>query len=318
LLGYYTNKKMPKNAKIFYCELCDFKCSKQSNYNKHLLTRKHKILTNPNKKMPDDNVVLYSCVCGKKYKHTSSLCSHRKICTMYNNLEIKNQNIEISEKQEEDEELKDVIMVMMNENKELRNMLMNQQQQLKNQQEQLITQQTNHNEQITEMIPKIGNNTTSNTFNINMYLNNECKDAMNITDFTRSIEISMGDFKKVGSHGYVDGISQIIVNAIKDMEVTKRPLHCSDAKRETLYVKDNNEWDKDFSREKLNKAISNVGRKTLQHFPEWMKSNPECNSTNTVKNNEYHSIIDSTISQNTDENKKKIAKNIIKEVIIDK
>jgi len=318
LLGYYTNKKMPKNAKIFYCDLCDFKCSKQSNYNKHLLTRKHKILTNPNKKMPDDNMVLYSCICGKKYKHISSLCSHKKICTIYNNFEIKNENNEISEKKEEDEELKDVIMVMMNENKELRHMLMNQQQQLKNQQEQLITQQTNHNEQITEIIPKIGNNTTSNTFNINMYLNNECKDAMNITDFTRSIEISMGDFKKVGSHGYVDGISQIIVDAIKDMEVTKRPLHCSDAKRETLYVKDNNAWDKDFSKEKLNKVISNVGRKTLQHFPEWMKSNPDCNSRNTDKNNEYHSIIESTISQNTNENKKKIAKNIIKEVIIDK
>lgn len=313
---------MPKNAKIFHCEICDFKCSKQSNYNKHLLTRKHKILTNPNKKMPDDNIVLFSCVCGKKYKHNSSLCSHKKICDIYNNFEIENnKNIDFEkneEKNEEKDELKDVIMVMMNENKELRNMLMDQQKQLKNQQEQLITQQSNHNNQITEMIPKIGNNTTSNTFNINMYLNNECKDAMNITDFTRSIEISMDDFMKVGSHGYVDGISQIIVNAIKDMEVTKRPLHCSDAKRETLYVKDNNAWEKDFSREKLNKAISNVGRKTLKHFPEWMKSNPECNSTNTIKNNEYHSIIDSTISQNTDENKKKIAKNIIKEVIIDK
>jgi len=316
LLGYYTNKKMPKNAKIFYCECCDFKCSKQSNYNKHLLTRKHKILTNPNKKMPDDNMVLYSCICGKKYKHHSSLCSHKKICDLCNNFEKEETEI-VETKKEDDNELKDVIMVMMNENKELRNMLMDQQKQLKDQQEQLITQQSNHNNQITEMIPKIGNS-TSNTFNINMYLNNECKDAMNITDFTRAIEISMDDFMKVGSHGYVDGISQIILNAIKDMEVTKRPLHCSDAKRETLYVKDNNAWEKDLNKEKLNKAISNVGRKTLKHFPEWMKSNPECISTNTPKNNEYHSIIESTIAQNTDDNKKKIAKNIIKEVIIDK
>lgn len=327
---------MPKNAKIFYCEICDFKCSKQSNYNKHLLTRKHKILTDPNKKMPHDNMVVYSCICGKKYKHISSLCAHKKICDLCNDFESSesnesNESNESSESNEINEssesiivsnnkdtnELKDVIMVMMNENKELRNMLMEQQKQLKDQQHHIITQQSTHNNQITEIIPKIGNN-TNNTFNINMYLNNECKDAMNITDFTRAIEISMDDFKKVGSHGYVNGISQIIVNAIKDMEVTKRPLHCSDAKREILYVKDNNAWEKDNNKEILNKAISSVGRKTLQHFPEWMENNPECNSTNTPKNEEYHNIIDSTISQNTNENKKKIAKNIIKEVIIDK
>ena len=317
---------MPKNAKIYYCETCDFKCSKQSNYNKHLLTRKHKILTNPNKKMPNDNVVLYSCICGKRYKHSSSLCAHKKICDICTeneqseNIEInKNKTLEIIEKPENNRntDFKDVVMVMMNENKELREMLMDQQKQLKDQQELLINQQSTHNEQITEIIPKIGNN-TNNTFNINMYLNNDCKDAMNITDFTKQLEISMNDFVNVGATGYVDGISQIIVNAIRDMDVTKRPLHCSDAKRETLYVKDNNAWEKDPSKEKLNKAISTVGRKTLQYFPKWMKNNPECNSTNTPKNNEYHSIIESTISQNTNENKKKIAKNIIKQVIIDK
>ena len=304
---------MPKNAKIFYCEICDFKCSKQSNYNKHLLTRKHKILTNPNEKMPEHNES-HICICGKRYKHASSLCAHKKICDFVIEKEKKEEKIIMKE---ENPELKDVIMNMMNENKELRNMLMDQQKQLKTQQEQLMDQQSQHNSQITEMIPKIGNN-TNNTFNINMYLNNECKDAMNITDFTRTLQISMNDFMKVGSDGYVNGISQIIVNAIKDMEVTKRPLHCSDAKREILYVKDNNAWEKDENKELLNKAISSVGRKTLQHFPEWMENNPECNSTNTPKNEEYHNIIESTISQNTHENKKKIAKNIIKQVIIDK
>lgn len=297
---------MPKNAKIFFCDACDFKCSKQSNYNKHLLTRKHQILTNPNKKMPDDNTE-YKCICGKKYKHESSLCAHKKICDFH---EKKTEN-------KNEGELKDVIMVMMNENKELRNMLLDQQEQIKNQQEQLISQQSEHNNQITEIIPKIGNN-TNNTFNVNMYLNTQCKDAMNITDFTKTIEISMNDFMKVGTDGYVNGISQIIVNAIKDMDVTKRPLHCSDAKREVLYVKDNNVWEKDSNKEKLGKAISNVGRKALQHFPEWMESNPHCNSSDTMDNNEYHSLIQNTVAQNTDENKKKIAKNIIKEVIIDK
>ncbi len=305
---------MPKNAKIFYCEVCDFKCSKQSNYNKHLSTRKHKILINPNKKMPDDNTVLHSCSCGKIYKHLSSLCAHKKICDYDNN------NISTTRKVDnnnDDNDLKDVIMIMMNENKELRNILMDQQEQLKSQQEQLLNQQSEHNNQITKIIPKIGNS-TNNTFNINMYLNNDCKDAMNISDFTRKLEISMSDFVTVGKNGYVDGISKIILNAIKDMDVTKRPLQCSDAKRETLYVKDNNAWEKDQNKEKLNKAISSVGRKALQHFPAWMKTNPDCNSTDTPENSTYHSIIESTISQNTDENKKKIAKNIIKEVIINK
>ena len=115
---------MPKNAKIFYCEVCDFKCSKQSNYNKHLSTRKHQILINPNKKMPDDNTVLHSCSCGKIYKHLSSLCAHKKICDYENN------NISTTRKVDnnnEDNDLKDVIMIMMNENKELRNILMDQQ-----------------------------------------------------------------------------------------------------------------------------------------------------------------------------------------------
>lgn len=313
---------MPKNAKIFYCECCDFKCSKQSNYNKHLLTRKHKILTNPNKKMPDDNMVLYSCICGKKYKHHSSLCSHKKICDLCNieTEELNEENIvettNSDNNTEDGNDLKSIILTMMNENKELRSMLIDQQKQIKYQQNQLVTQQQDYNNQITKIIPKIGNNT--NTFNINMYLNNHCKDAMNISDFTRSIQISMNDFENMGSTGYVDGVSKIILDAIKHMEVTKRPLHCSDAKRETLYVKDNNAWEKDDNKQRLSKAISTVGRKALQYFPEWMKSNPDCNSSNTPENNQYHNIIEKTITQNTDENKKKIVKNIIKEVIIDK
>lgn len=318
---------MPKNAKIFHCEICDFVCSKQSNYNKHLLTRKHKILTNPNKKMPDDNTI-YKCSCGKQYKHASSLCAHKKICDFREKIDDqKIEEMKINEEKkniiknedninEVEVDFKNIILTMMNENKELRTMLVDQQEHIKSQHEQLVIQQNYHNSQIKNIIPKIGNNT--NNFNINMYLNNHCKDAMNITDFTRSIQISLDDFVKVGSDGYVNGISKIIVNAIKDLDVTKRPLHCSDAKRETLYIKENNSWEKDENKEKLNRAISTVGRKTLQYFPQWMKINPECNSSNTPENSEYHNIIEKTISQNTDENKKKIVKNIIKEVIIDK
>ena len=238
---------------------------------------------------------------------------HIKICNYENN------NISTSRKVDnnnDDNDLKDVIMIMMNENKELRNILMDQQEQLKSQQEQLLNQQSEHNNQITEIIPKIGNS-TNNTFNINMYLNNDCKDAMNISDFTRKLEISMSDFVTVGKNGYVDGISKIILNAIKDMDVTKRPLQCSDAKRETLYVKDNNAWEKDQNKEKLNKAISSVGRKALQHFPAWMKLiliviqqilQKIVHIIQLLKV-QYHKIRMKT---------KKIAKNIIKEVIINK
>ena len=139
-----------------------------------------------------------------------------------------------------------------------------------------------------------------------------------MTDFIENIEVEFKDIENIGRNGYVSGMTDMILARIKELDVTKRPLHCSDAKREILYVKENDEWDKEESKTKLNRAISTVGRKTFKHFPEWMETHPNCNDSNSQENEEYHSLIKNTITQNTEENKNKVAKNIIKDVVIDK
>ena len=305
-----TTKKMPKNAKNFYCELCDFRCSKQSNYNKHLSTAKHKNATICNnsatekcQKMPNQ----FRCECGKQYKERTALWRHKQKCQI---IESKKEIVDeiIDDKagekivENDTSSIKELFLTMMNENKELRNMLK--------------SQQENHDKQMADIIPKIGN--TNNSFNIQIFLNNECKNAVNINDFLEGIQLQLQDLEKMKELGYVNGITRIFMNGLNKLDLTQRPLHCSDAKREVLYVKDHDGWEKDDNKEKLNKAISTVGRKTLQHFPEWMKNHPDCKSSNSLDNNEYHSLIKNTVAQNTEDNKKKVAKNIIKEVVIDK
>jgi len=300
-----TNKKRPKICQNFICNQCDFICYKQSEYNRHLLTGKHKILTNPNEKTPK-NAKAYTCLCGKVYKHASSLSAHKKKC---NYIE-KNKNEEIPN-------YKELLLEAMNQ-------LQKQNEQLQKKDElvsKAMTQLADKQKQITDMIPLIGNNNNNNNnnkFNLNIFLNETCKDALNINDFIDSLKLQLNDLDKMNELGYVDGLTRIFLNGLSQLELTKRPLHCSDAKREILYVKENDEWEKEESKTKLNNAISTVGRKTLQHFPEWMKSHPKCNDSNSQQNGEYHTLIKNTIIQNTEENKIKVAKNIIKDVVIDK
>lgn len=298
-----------KNAKKtpdFFCEKCNFKCGKKSDYNRHLLTRKHKMITDDYKKTPK-NATAYYCMCGKKYKHRQGLYAHRKKCEFIEENEKNEEKEENEEKTDTNDKIdnssiKEIFLTMMNENKELKNMLRD--------------QQEKHDKQLMEIIPKIGNNT--NSFNIQIFLNEKCKDALNINDFLEGIQLQLQDLDKMNELGYVNGITRIFMNGLNKLELNKRPLHCSDAKREILYVKDNDGWEKDDNKEKLNKAIATVGRKTLQHFPEWMKEHPECNNRDTSENNDYHLLIKNTVAQNTEDNKKKVAKNIIKEIIIDK
>jgi len=304
---HMTYKNSPKLAKKFYCKCCDYGCSKESDFKKHELTRKHEILTNTYKNSPKLAAPQYVCECGKKYKHRQSLNNHKQKCTYI---------FEISEDSDENEEIimenknaendnssiKEVFLTMMNENKELRNMLKE--------------QKESHDKQISEIIPKIGN--TNNSFNIQIFLNENCKDALNINDFLESIKLQITDLDTMKELGYVNGLTRIFLNGLNQLELTQRPLHCSDAKREILYVKDKDGWEKDDNKMRLNNAISTVGRKTLKHFPEWMKNHPKCNDSNTQENDEYHSLIQNTIAQNTEDNKKKVAKNIIKQVVIDK
>lgn len=302
-----TNKKNTKKRLNFICKHCDFICYKQSDYNRHLLTRKHEILTNPNKETPK-NAKLYTCLCGKVYKHASSLCAHKKKCKYIDTEEVKSEEIP---------DYKELLLEAMNQ-------LQKQNEQLQKKDElvsEAMTQLVDQQKQITDIIPLIGNNNNNNNnnnFNLNIFLNETCKDALNINDFVDSLKLQLNDLDKMNELGYVNGLTRIFLNGLNKLELTKRPLHCSDAKREILYVKENDEWEKEESKTKLNNAISTVGRKTLQHFPEWMKSHPNCNDSNSQENDDYHTLIKNTITQNTEENKNKVAKNIIKDVVIDK
>jgi hypothetical protein len=185
------------------------------------------------------------------------------------------------------------------------------------------------NKQMIEMSKNSGhhnNNTTNNNnnnFNLNFYLNETCKNAMNIMDFVSQLNVSITDLEDTGRLGYVNGISKIFINGLKQMNVNDRPIHCSDQKRETLYIKDNNEWNKD-SNDKaiLTNAIKHVAHKNMKKIPEWTKSHPDFKNSSSKENDRYLKIVSESMSGTTEEesnkNYAKIVKNIVKETVIDK
>ena len=258
-------KKMPKNAEIYVCEKCNFKCSKKSNFDKHLLTRKHKILTNPNEKMPK-NAAAFQCECGKVYKHNSTLSSHKKKCTFI----IEMTKSEIVPIQSENNDYKHLLMQAMNEMKEQRQEFIDQ---MKKKDQMLA----HKDELMGQMIDKVGNttNNTSNNLNINMFLNEECKDAINFSDFIEKIEISHHDLENNAQLGFVNGITKILMDNLKQLNLYQRPIHCTDTKRETLYIKDDNKWGKTDSDKKLEGAIQEVSRKSIGSLLQWKQNNPD-------------------------------------------
>ena len=258
-------KKMPKNADIYVCENCNFKCSKKSNFDKHLLTRKHKILTNPNEKMPK-NAAAFQCECGKVYKHNSTLSSHKKKCTFI----IEMTKSEIVPIQSENNDYKHLLMQAMNEMKEQRQEFIDE---MKKKDQMLA----HKDELMGQMIDKVGNttNNTSNNLNINMFLNEECKDAINFSDFIEKIEISHHDLENNAQLGFVNGITKILMDNLKQLNLYQRPIHCTDTKRETLYIKDDNKWGKTDSDKKLEGAIQEVSRKSIGSLLQWKQNNPD-------------------------------------------
>lgn len=238
-------KKSPKNIKIFECEKCDYSCSKKGDWNRHLLTRKHKIVTN----YDTNTSKTFICECGKSYKHRQNLHTHKKKC----DYEEKVENIQEEKTEENELNYKDMFLVMMNENKELKGMM-------------------------KEMIPNIGNNNNSHNtqFNINVFLNEQCKDALNIMDFVDSLQLQLKDLDNTGKLGFVEGTSKIFIEGLNKLEITKRPIHCSDIKEETLYIKDNDTWEKENkNKDKMKKAIDRITDINMDQMPEWVKENPK-------------------------------------------
>lgn len=288
-------KKLKKTSKEYHCELCDFKSNNKNDYNRHLSTRKHKMITN-DKKLPfNSQQEHHVCDCGSMYKHLSGLSRHKKTCTVIQN----SQN-----KTEINNEYLNAFNTVIAENSELRNLLIKQQ------------------NQITELIDKVGpiNNTTNNNtnninttnnFNLNFFLNEQCKDALNIMDFIKSLQIEFSEMEYTGKHGFVEGISNIVRNAIENMEITKRPIHCTDIKRETLYIKDNEEWNKDDDKHKMKTAIDILKQNNMAKMSDWIKENPGCHSYDNPKNDLFLGMVSAHANDN-EKDTKKVIKNVAK------
>ena len=267
-----TNIKNAKNAEYFYCEICNFKCFKKSEYDRHESTRKHQIRTNTNKyeqknaeKTPIHNKS-YSCHCGKTFKHASSLWNHKKKC----------QNTEPPI----DNNISNDNTITIHNNLDMIQTML-----------QLIKQNQEFKELIVELSKKDtttnnNNNTINNNhqkFNLNFFLNDTCKDAMNMSELIENIDVNFKDIENIGRDGYVTGMTNMILSRIKNLEVTKRPMHCTDLKRETIYIKDNNVWEKDNDNTKLHNMIQCIAHKNYAILPAWRDKNPDCLDSDTSK-----------------------------------
>jgi hypothetical protein len=311
---------MPKNAEKFTCELCNFKCSKYSNYLCHINTKKHIQSVSDNKMVINDNAELpknaeYICKCGNTYKYMSGLSRHKKRCTLIDNADKE----ETSQNDTLNATLNlitpELIMELIKDNKEMKQIILEQNNTINNLVKNGISNNTNVN---TNSL----NNNNNKTFNLQFFLNETCKDAMNIMDFVDSIKLQLSDLEKVGEIGYTQGISNIITTNLKALDVTQRPVHCTDKKRETMYIKDENKWEKeDEQNTKLRKVIRRVANKNMRLLPLFREKYPEYNNSSSKISDKYDKIaLEATggTGNNDKEKEEKIIHNISKCVIIDK
>ena len=308
-------KKNEKNEQHYVCIKCDYKCSYLSDWNRHITTRKHIISQNGTnleingKKLVEINKdYFYPCeVCKKEYKTQSGLWKHKKKCsetvifdTSYNEIKV----------------LTDLVLEVVKQNQEL--ISQNNEFQKQNQELQ---------KNVIEVFKNGTNNTTNinshnKSFNLQFFLNETCKDAMNIMDFVDSIKIQLADIESIGELGFVNGMSKLIIKNLNALAENMRPVHCNDPKRDSLYVKDANVWEKeDSDNKKIKKAIKYISHKNICAIPEWKAKYPDCIYSDSKKSNQYNHIVIEAMGgpgDNDAEKADKIVKKIAKEVIIDK
>jgi hypothetical protein len=315
-----TNDFTSNYIQLHQCEFCDFSCSKIGDWKRHILTGKHKKnknTKNTNKTTNNFTSITsngkpckkYNCICGRAYMHASSLWNHKQKCTFKKEDAENEEDAEDVEDEENVENIStEVIIELLKQNQEFK---------------QLIVEQ---NKQMLELASKTNsitnNNTMNNNFNLSVFLNETCKDAMNLTDFVNSLTLTLKDLEDTGKLGYEEGISKIFINGLNELDVSKRPIHCTDVKREKLYIRDSNIWEKDQEQEHLRKAVRKVANQNVNQIIDWIKANPESQNYDSKKNDQYLQIvIKSTGGSTKEEEEKRIGKvitNIAKHVEIDK
>ena len=298
-------KKLKKNLPRFFCENCDFKCYMKGDWIRHLSTPKHSICSGGNGSEIKKLKKTYFCACGKSFATNSGLWKHKKICLEITCEDEKVDKIQVYntefDKELIDKELtdKELIMMLIKQNSELLEVLKN---------------GTNIN----------SNNTNSNnkTFNLQFFLNETCKDAMNIMDFVDSIKLQLSDLENVGKLGYVEGISNIITTNLKALDITQRPIHCTDKKRETIYIKDENKWEKeDEANKRLRKVIKRITTKNQMLLQKFKETYPDCRKASSKYSDQYNKIIIESMGgagDNDAEKEDKIIKKITNVITIDK
>jgi len=301
-------EKIPKNPISFLCEICDYKTCSSKDYKKHLQTSKHLNRTNLNnlEQNSPENPTNFNCKhCNKCYKARNSLWYHEQKCISTEKI-----NKKIFNKDEITD--KELIMIIVKQNAEL----IKDNTELKTMMMKVLENGTNNNSNNTTHT-----NSHNKAFNLNFFLNETCKDAMNIMDFVDSIQLQLSDLEKVGEIGYVEGISNIIVKNLKELDIEKRPVHCTDKKRETMYIKDEDKWEKDEENNKIRKAIKRVASKNQKLIPKFKEAHPDCGTYHSRYSNQYNKLIVESCGGSGDndlEKEEKILKNISKNVIIEK
>jgi hypothetical protein len=305
-------KKTPKTPLNFVCEQCHFTTRNKKDYSKHLLTAKHKKNIDCNNYILESSIH-FSCICGKEYKNRHNLCRHKKVCIVEDDSEFETvpkpgiQNLNSS-----------MIMDIIKENQEIKTLLMEQSKQFMEQNNLLINKLVEREPSNNTTINS--NNTTNNNqkFNLNLFLNETCKDAMNIQEFIDNIRITFEDLLTIGNGGFVNGVSDILIKQLRDLEVSKRPIHCTDSKRETIYLKEEAAWNKDDKdKTKLKQILEKIEYKNVAALHNWCNENPDSKVNNTPNNVLKDKIFYQTL-QGDERNRDKIIKNVSKEVIVEK
>jgi hypothetical protein len=313
-------KKGKKDPKIYLCELCDYKCCKKYAWERHLTTRKHIDLVNGNilaTKKGQKGQIFMCNHCCKEYSDRTGLWKHKNKCSVKTLIELTNPSVNEEEKHQHQQQL---IEYLLKENSEFKQLMIEQ------------------NKNIIELAKNSGQNTVSNninshnttsnvvnnnSFNLQFYLNETCKDAMNIMDFVNQLHVGIGDLEETGRLGFAEGISKIFIKGLKQINIDDRPIHCSDLKRETIYIKSNNVWNKETDDKTiLTNALKHVAYKNMKQISEWIKERPDYNDPESKENDRYLQIVSEAMSGSTKEesnkNYNKIIRNIAKETIIEK
>jgi len=314
----------PKNPKNFECKECAFITSNKKDYMRHLTTAKHKKITNDKDFTPKKPITYICCHCDKEFKYASGLSRHMKKCIPKQE-HIEENPTETANKSPIIPDM-NVFIDLLKQNQEFKELMMEQSKQIQE------TQQENQElqKQLIEAV-KVGQhienqtniNNNNQRFNLNFFLNEQCKDAINMSDFLENMELDLEDLTETGRLGYVGGISRILVNKLQELDVYKRPMHCTDMKRETLYIKENDEWEKQAnSKEKMTKIIGQVANKNCRNLPKWAEEHPGYEVFDSPENMEYMNMTQAILGGFSEEENRqyrdKIVRNVVKEIMVNK